>query len=408
MAWGTSEKITFTGASGDQLAARLDKPPYPPLAYALFAHCFTCSKDILAAKKIASGLIENGIAVLRFDFTGLGHSDGEFANTNFSSNINDLIAASNWLAETHEAPSILIGHSLGGSAILAVAPKVPSSKAICTIGAPFDPAHVTANFGLSIDKIEQDGIAEVMLAGRPFTIKKQFLDDVSSHSLTDKISQMKKALLVFHGPLDNTVGIENASEIFLAAKHPKSYISLDKADHLLSNPEDAIFVADTIGSWAKRYIATERLSDHRSHSKEGEVVVSETGEGAFAQIVSVGGNHVLRADEPPTVGGTDSGPAPYDFLLAGLGACTSMTVRMYANRKRWPLENVTVNLSHSKTHATDSETPNGKLDNIERQISFTGDLDEEQRLKLMEIADKCPVHKTLHSPININSTLQEE
>jgi len=408
MAWGNSEKISFTGVTGEMLAARLDKPLGPIMAYALFAHCFTCSKDIMAAKKISAGLMENGIAVLRFDFTGLGHSDGDFANTNFSSNIGDLVAAANWLTETHEAPAILIGHSLGGAAVLAAAGEIDSVKAVCTIGAPFDPGHVRENFALSLDKIEAEGVAEVTLAGRSFTIKKQFIDDLANRSLKEKISKLKAALLVFHGPLDKTVGIENASEIFLAAKHPKSYISLDQADHLLSNPEDASFVADTIGAWSHRYISSQRLTDNRSHSKEGDVVVAETGDGPFAQVVSVGGLHVMRADEPPSVGGSESGPTPYDFLLAGLGACTSMTVRMYANRKRWPLESVSVRLSHAKVHVSDSgesETGNSKLDNIDREMTLSGDLSEEQRDKLLEIADKCPVHKTLHSPVMINTIL---
>jgi len=408
MAWGSSEKVTFTGSQGESLAARLDLPPHPPLAYALFAHCFTCSKDIFAAKRVAAGLVENGIGVLRFDFTGLGHSDGEFANTNFSSNVADLIAAANWLSDNHQAPAILVGHSLGGAAVLAAAGDVESVKGVCTIGAPADPDHVKHNFGCDIERIEKNGIAEVTLAGRSFTITKQFLDDIAGQALEDKITKMRKALLIFHGPLDQTVGIDNAGRIFQAAKHPKSFISLDQADHLLSRPDDAAYVADVIGAWARRFIGEGALADHRARAGEGEVTVAETGEGKFAQIVSVGGRHVLRADEPLSYGGDDTGPGPYDYLLAGLGACTSMTVRMYAERKGWPLENVSVKMNHAKIHAADCEdceTREGKLDLIERELAISGALDGEQRQRLLEIADKCPVHRTLHSEVKVRTEL---
>jgi len=408
MPYGTSEKISFPGESGEMLAARFDRPPQPPVAYALFAHCFTCSKDIFAAKRIAAGLVENGIAVLRFDFTGLGHSDGEFANTNFSSNVGDLVAAANWLTETHRAPEILIGHSLGGAAVLAAADRVPAARAVCTIGAPADPEHVVHNFGAALDRIEAEGVAEVSLAGRPFTIKKQFLDDLAQQSLAPKIAAMRKALLVFHSPVDDTVGIDNASKIFLAAKHPKSFLTLDRADHLLSGHADAVYVADVIGAWVKRHIDDGDVAGKRAQSKAGEVVVYETGDGRFAQVVSVAGTHVLHADEPPSIGGTDTGPTPYDFVLAGLGACTSMTLRLYAERKKLKLENVSVTLRHSKIHAddcADCETKQGKLDLIERELALTGDLSAEERQKLLEIADKCPVHRTLESEVKVTTAL---
>jgi putative redox protein len=409
MTWGSSERVEFPGASGDKLAARLDQPPGPPIAYALFAHCFTCSKDVFAAKRIAEGLIEHGIAVLRFDFTGLGHSDGEFANTNFSSNIGDLIAAADWLRTHRQAPAILIGHSLGGAAVLAAANHVAEAQAVCTIAAPFDPEHVKHNFDASLDKIESEGVAEVNLAGRVFTIKKQFLDDIAGQSLANEIARMRKALLVFHGPLDQMVGIENAGQIFQAAKHPKTFISLDQADHLLTRRADADYVADIVAAWAKRNIHSDDIAATRKLSEEGHVVISETGDGKFRQTISVNGTHILRADEPPSVGGDDSGPAPYDFLLAGLGACTSMTIRMYAERKNWPLEDVTVDLKHDKVHAkdcADCETAEGRLDLIEREITLAGALDDEQRGKLLEIADKCPVHRTLHGPVKIRSSLK--
>jgi uncharacterized OsmC-like protein/alpha-beta hydrolase superfamily lysophospholipase len=402
-----TEKITFTGALGDPLAARLDLPEAKPDAYALFAHCFTCTKDIFAASRIARGLTEHGIAVLRFDFTGLGASEGEFANTNFSSNVGDLVAAANHLRENFEAPAILIGHSLGGAAVLAAASDVPEAKAICTVGAPADPAHVAHHFEHARDEIEAEGQATVQMVGRPFTVKKQFLDDIAGQKLEAKIADMKKALLVFHSPTDQTVGVENAGLIFQAAKHPKSFVSLDGADHLLSRHEDAIYVANVIAAWAERY------TEHKSSADElagvpGAVVVEETGEGKFANSIMVNGKHAMHADEPPKYGGDDTGPTPYDLLLAGLGACKSMTMRMYAERKGIALKKVRVTLSHQKIHADDCaacETETGMVDDIAVSIEIEGDLDTETRQRLFEIADKCPVHRTLHGEINIKSEL---
>jgi uncharacterized OsmC-like protein/alpha/beta superfamily hydrolase len=397
-----SEKVTFTGADGQTLAARLDLPAGKPRAYALFAHCFTCNKDIFAAARIAGGLAERGFAVLRFDFTGLGASEGDFANTNFSSNVEDLVRAADFLRETYEAPKLLIGHSLGGAAVLAAAAWVPEAKAVATVAAPAEPAHVAAHFTEARPEIEAAGEAEVLLVGRPFRIKKQFLEDIEKHRLEDAIGALKKALMVFHAPRDATVGIENASAIFLAAKHPKSFVSLDDADHLLSRKSDAIYVAEVLAAWAGRYIggAAEAAA---LRAAPGEVIVEETGEGTFTQRIAAG-PHMLRADEPESVGGLDSGPGPYDLLLAGLGACTSMTLRMYAERKGLPLERTRVTLTHDKIHAADCadcETREGKIDRIERRIQMTGDLTAEQRARLLEIADKCPVHRTLHSEIVI-------
>jgi putative redox protein len=325
--------------------------------------------------------------------------------------VGDLIAAANWLAQTRQPPAILIGHSLGGAAVLAAAADLPYVKAVCTIGAPSDPDHVKHNFSAHIEQIESTGSADVELAGRSFTISKQFLDDISSQSLEKKISNMKKALLVFHAPLDATVSIDNASRIYQAAKHPKSFISLDNADHLLTKRNDAEYVANIITAWLKNYIEHEDIKHHRSLSREGEVVVKETGEGSFSQVVSMGNTHIMRADEPLSMGGDDTGPGPYDLLLAGLGACTSMTLRMYANRKKWPLETVEVSLRHSKIHSqdcADCDSLGNKLDHIDRQLTLTGSLDDEQRARLLEIADKCPVHKTLHSPVTINTSLTED
>jgi len=401
---GSSEKLTFTGVGGETLAARLDIPDGEVKAYALFAHCFTCTKDIFAAARIAGGLAAQGIAVLRFDFTGLGHSKGEFANTNFSSNVGDLVRAADHLRETRQAPKLLIGHSLGGAAVLAAAAQVPEAVAVATIGAPADPGHVAHNFALHKDEIEQTGEAEVVLAGRTFRIQKQFLDDISQHNLEEAIGQLRKALLVFHAPRDATVGVDNAGRIFAAAKHPKSFVSLDDADHLLTRRADAAYVADVLAAWAGRYLGgSQAVAEGKLTAKPGTVVVQEAGEGPFAQRIAAG-SHALRADEPRDFGGLDSGPGPYDLLLAGLGACTSMTLRMFANRKGWPLEQVTVSLAHDKIHAQDCaecETKAGRIDRITRQLTVTGALDADQRAKLLEIADKCPVHRTLTSEVSI-------
>ncbi len=406
MADTRSEKLSFTGAQGDTLAARLDLPAGPPVAYALFAHCFTCSKDIFAASRISAALAEKGIAVLRFDFTGLGHSDGEFANTNFSSNVADLIAAAEHLREFREAPEILIGHSLGGAAVLAAAAQIPEARAVATIGAPYDPAHVTHNFAAALETIQRDGEAEVDLGGRPFVIRRQFVDDVEKQKQETAIAGLRKALLVLHAPGDDVVGIENASQIFLAARHPKSFVSLDAADHLLGRKADAAYAGAVIAAWAERYVDTPDAPATRPMAKPGQVLVQETGNGPFAQHVATD-RHVLTADEPESYGGKDSGPTPYDLLLAGLGACTAMTMRMYANRRKLPLNQVTVELDHKKIHATDCaecETAEGKIDRIHRVITIDGpDLTAEQREKLVEIADKCPVHRTLHSEVWVDT-----
>ncbi|MBI5322809.1 bifunctional alpha/beta hydrolase/OsmC family protein [Bradyrhizobium sp.] len=399
-----TERFQFAGSGGHQLAAALDLPDGAITAYALFAHCFTCSKDVLAARRIAAALAARGIAVLRFDFTGLGSSEGDFANSTFSSNVTDLVLAADHLRQTRKAPAILIGHSLGGAAILAAAGQIPEAKAVVTIAAPSDPSHVTGLFKERIEDIRKHGEVEVALAGRPFRIKREFLDDVAGQSLTAQIARLHKALLVMHSPTDDTVGIDNATHIFVAAKHPKSFVSLAGADHLLSQRRDSVYVADVIAAWAERYVepaAVEPTAD--SGETPRRVVVRETRAGKFQQGVSVG-PHRMLADEPASAGGQDTGPGPYDFLLAGLGACTSMTMRMYADRKSLPLDRVTVTLKHGKIHAKDCEeceTREGMLDQIEREISIEGALDAEQRKKLMEIADKCPVHRTLHSEIRI-------
>ena len=399
-----TERFQFTGSEGQQLAAALDLPEREPLAYALFAHCFTCGKDVLAAKRIAVALAAKGIAVLRFDFTGLGSSEGDFANSTFSSNVTDLVRAADHLRETRKAPAILIGHSLGGSAILAAAGQIPEARAVVTIAAPSDPAHVTGLFADHVEDIRQNGESEVSLAGRPFRIRREFLDDIAEHSLMAHVAKLHKALLVMHAPTDDTVGIDNATRIFVTAKHPKSFVSLADADHLLTNKNDAAYVAAVIAAWATRYLDP-AVPEQAAVAGEAprNVVVRETRNSKFQQTIATG-PHRLLADEPVAAGGEDTGPGPYDFLLASLGACTSMTMRMYADRKSLPLERVTVTLRHQKIHAEDCaecETKAGMLDQIDRVIAMEGALDAEQRKKLMEIADKCPVHRTLTSEIRI-------
>jgi uncharacterized OsmC-like protein/pimeloyl-ACP methyl ester carboxylesterase len=400
-----TERFQFTGSEGQQLAAALDTPEGGIRAYALFAHCFTCGKDVLAAKRIAVALAAKGIAVLRFDFTGLGSSEGDFANSTFASNVADLVRAADHLRETGKAPAILIGHSLGGAAILAAAAQIPDARAVVTIAAPSDPAHVTGLFADRIEDIREHGRAEVSLAGRPFTITRQFLDDIAEHGLMAHVARLHKALLVMHAPTDDTVGIDNATRIFVTAKHPKSFVSLAGADHLLTDRRDAAYVAEIIAAWASRYldpVASEETAEFGEGPRR--VVVRETRNSKFQQTVSIGPHHRLLADEPAAAGGEDTGPGPYDFVLAGLGACTSMTMRLYADRKSLPLERTTVTLSHSKIHAEDCaecETKEGMLDQIDMVIAMEGALDAEQRKRLMEIADKCPVHRTLTSEIRI-------
>ncbi len=399
------ERFTFEGHAGDDLAARLDMPEGPHLATALFAHCFTCGKDITAARRIASRLSAMGIAVLRFDFTGLGHSEGEFANTTFTSNVDDLVRAAAHLDQRGMAPSLLIGHSLGGAAVLKAAQEIESIKAVTTIGAPFDPGHVTHNFGDALDQITENGTAEVSLAGRSFKIGKGFVDDVSAAVLAPAIGKLGKALLVMHAPLDATVGIENATQIFLAAKHPKSFVTLDNADHLISRPEDAEYAADVIAAWAGRYLDL-RPPAPPPGAPEGIVRISEADPNGFLQDVNAGPIHHTLADEPLAYGGTNQGMTPYGYLSAGLGACTSMTIRMYARRKGWPLEHVSVDVSHDKVHAQDAETSKEvRIDAFRREIRLQGNLDETQRQRLLEIADKCPVHRTLETGATVKTIL---
>jgi putative redox protein len=403
----STERFDFRGASGSTLSGRLESPEGAPAAYALFAHCFTCGKDALAATRIARKLAQLGIATLRFDFTGLGGSEGEFANTGFSSNVDDLVAAADHLRQTRMAPTLLVGHSLGGAAVLAAAGRVPEVKAVATIAAPFDTAHALHLFGDRVPTAET-GPTSVEIGGRTFQVGRSLVDDLTRQDQGGRIAALRRSLLILHAPGDTTVGIDNASQIFLKARHPKSFISLDGADHLLTRPRDAEYAAAVIAAWASRYLGTDEDAAGTAATRApdaAQVTVEETGRGKFQNEVRVG-RHRFLADEPTDVGGLDSGPGPYDFLLAGLGACTAMTMRLYADKKGWPLKRVRVALDHDKIHAqdcADCEAREGKVDEIVRTIVLEGDLDAEQRARMFEIADKCPVHRTLHSEIKIRT-----
>ncbi|MEO1659296.1 MAG: bifunctional alpha/beta hydrolase/OsmC family protein [Pseudomonadota bacterium] len=390
-------RLDFEGASGAKLAARLDLPTGPVGAYALFAHCFSCSKDLTASRTIATALTEAGIAVLRFDFTGLGGSGGDFGHTNFSMNLGDLKRAAEFLAENYEPPQLLVGHSLGGAAVLAAAADIPSIKAVATLAAPADVEHVTGQFGDQVEKIRREGKAEVLLAERPFTIEKQFLDDIDNHDIEASVAKLKKPLLVLHAPTDMQVGIDNATKIFSAAKHPKSFISLDTADHLLTNKEDAAYAASVIASWAHRYLNLCQEEAEGASEEAMGVEVRETGQGKYQAMVSAG-PHRFIADEPTDIGGLGSGPSPYEFLAAALGACTSITLRMYAERKGLPLDRITVNVEHERRHgqgAAEAGEKEPPIDHFTRHIRLEGQLDDAQRKRVLEIADRCPVHLTL-------------
>lgn len=400
----TIHQISFPGSKGARLAGRLDVPVLAPDAYALFAHCFTCSKDVHAATRISRALAEEGFATLRFDFTGLGHSEGEFASTDFSSNVDDLVAAADWLRANHGPPSVLIGHSLGGAAVLAAAHRIPEARAVATIGAPSDVGHVEHLFGDARREIESEGEAAVVLGGREFRIRREFLEDVREQRLRDRIAALDRPLMVFHATHDEVVDLSHATRIFTAAKAPRSFVSLDDADHLLTNPRDAAYVAGIIAPWARRYLPQPPATAPR---ETPGVTVGETAFGRFSQVIRTG-DHTLLADEPRSVGGDDTGPGPYELLMAALGACTSMTLRMYAERKELDLDPVRVHLEHDRIHAkdcADCETSTGLVDRIKRKIEIAGDLTPEQRQRLLEIADRCPVHRTLESEVRIETDL---
>ncbi len=406
-------KIEFPNRDGHLLAGRLELPESgaPPHGFAVFAHCFTCSKDTAAASRVSRALAARGFGVLRFDFTGLGGSDGDFANTSFSSNVADLVAAAEWLTREHGAPQLLIGHSLGGAAVLRAAPRIDSVRAVATIGAPSEPGHVDHLFADRACDIRTDGKAEVSIAGRRFTIQREFLEDLAEHNLLAGLPDLGKATLIMHSPVDEIVGIDHARKLYQALRHPKSFVTLDDADHLLTRQRDALYVADVLAAWASRYLPErDEPAAAADAPEQGEVVVAERPDMRYAQLVRAG-RHELTADEPESVGGADTGPDPYSYVLAGLGACTSMTLRMYAERKGWPLDHVEVDLRHAKVHASDCaecEGREGRVDRIERVVKIVGPgLDAEQRTRLLEIADRCPVHRTLEASPVIVTRAQE-
>ncbi|MEJ8827068.1 bifunctional alpha/beta hydrolase/OsmC family protein [Variovorax humicola] len=388
-----NEQFEFQGEQGARLVGKLDLPDGPPDSYALFAHCFTCTKESLAAVRIGRALAGMRIGVLRFDFTGLGQSGGEFADSTFSGSVQDVVAAARAMRDAGMEPALLIGHSLGGAAVLAAAGDLPGVKAVATIGAPCDVQHVKRLFGDDLRTLMEQGEADVKLGGRPFKMRRSFIDDLGAHDQAERIGGLRRALLVLHAPTDQTVDIDNAAQIFLAARHPKSFVSLDDANHLLTRPEDAAYAAEVITAWASRYVGKPPL---RSASQPGEVVVEETGVGDFQVEVTAGGVHFL-ADEPVDVGGLGSGPTPYDLLCAGLGTCTAMTVRMYARHKGWPLRRVRVSVGHAKTKGQEP------LDGFVREIALEGDLTDDQRLRLIEIAEHCPVHRSLVKGARVNT-----
>jgi putative redox protein len=395
------QKVAFLNPYKEKLVGRLELPlNQKPHNFAIFAHCFTCNKNLSAVKNISRELTANGFGVLRFDFTGLGESDGDFENTNFSGNVDDLISAADFLAKNYAAPTVLVGHSLGGTAAIFAASKIDSIKAVATIGAPSNPKHVQNLLHSNLDEIKANGIAKVNLGGREFTIKKQFLDDLEMQSIPNLAKNLEKALLIMHSPQDTTVEIKNAESIYVAAKHPKSFVSIDGADHLLMKKEDSIYVGNVISNWAKRYInipTTERLK-----TKHQVIASLDTSDGFSTQMKV--GNHYMMADEPTSYGGNDFGPSPYELVSAGLSACTAMTIQMYAKRKNWHIENVEVHTSYEKTHAldcNDCDNTSSKIDVFNREIKFTGALEEKQVKRLLQIADKCPVHKTLHAAVKV-------
>ncbi|APX99790.1 bifunctional alpha/beta hydrolase/OsmC family protein [Lacinutrix venerupis] len=399
------QKVTFSNTKNETLVGRLELPVNQhPHNFAIFAHCFTCNKNLSAVKNISRALTANGFGVLRFDFTGLGDSEGDFENTNFSGNVEDLIHASNFLKENYSAPTLIIGHSLGGAAAIFAASKIESVKAVATIGAPSNPKHVQHLIQSSVEEIKTTGIANVNIGGRPFTIKKQFLDDIESKSLPEVAQKLRKALLVIHSPQDTTVGIQNAEDIYVAARHPKSFVSIDGADHLLSNKENSNYVGKIISSWAIRYV---NIPKTEIINTQHDVVASLDASEGFTTKMKVG-NYYITADEPTSYGGNDFGPSPYELVSAGLSACTAMTIQMYAKRKGWDIENVEVHSKYSKTHAEDCkdcESTSAKIDTFHREIKLTGNLDEKQIQRVLQIADKCPVHKTLHSETQVITKL---
>ncbi len=400
-------KLTFKNQKGLELAALLYSPlDQNPRFYAVFAHCFTCSQNFSAVRMISTSLSQQGIAVLSFDFTGLGRSEGEFEESTFSSNISDLLDASDFLKKEYESPKMLVGHSLGGAAVLYASFELPTVKAVVTIGAPAFAGHVKKLFKESIEKIEEKGSAEVNIGGRPFRVSKQFLEDLEQKPLENMLKKLKKSLLIIHSPQDEVVGINNAAELYNAAMHPKSFISLNGSNHLLSEQADSEYVGEVIASWSKRYVPIGEKADELYDTDGNQVKVRLSGPGFTTEIKTP--NHHMIADEPLEVGGENLGPNPYDFLMASLGSCTAMTLKMYAERKKWDLKEVTVFLNHDKVHLDDSKNPSEKESKVSRfirLINLEGELEDSQRQRLLEISNRCPVHRTLEEDIVIQTLL---
>ena len=413
-------KVEFQNNNGETLAGLLETPSGDNkiLSIAIFAHCFTCSKDVAAASRISRSLAAKGIAVFRFDFTGLGNSDGDFANTNFSSNVDDLLAAAKMLEENYQAPSLLIGHSLGGAAVLTAAHKLPQVKAIATIGSPATADHVQHLFSGAVPELETKGEARVKIGSREFNIKKQLLDDLNKNGSSEHIGSLKRPLLIFHSPIDTIVSVKEAAKIYQSASHPKSFISLDNADHLLTNRDDSEYVGATLSAWAQRYIGINKakaedpskhsaniVTNHNTNQQNtprpevsgSEVVVTELDKKFLRGLYTK--DHDVISDEPTNYGGANLGPSPYNLLLMSIGSCTSMTLRMYANRKKWNVDDINVRLKYERLETEER---------ITRYISFKGDLTDEQKNRLVEIADRCPVHKTLHNNPVITSELEQD
>lgn len=398
-------KVNFRNKNEELLAGRLELPKNQhPHNFALLAHCFTCAKNLNAITNISRSLTRAGFGVLRFDFTGLGESEGDFENTNFSGNVEDLIVAAAWLERNYSAPTLFVGHSLGGTAMIFAAAQTPSVKAVAVINSPANPAHMKHLLRNSVLEIAESGKAIVNLGGKEFTIKKQFLDDLENKPLTKVINDFGKALLVLHSPQDTTVFIKNSEEIFMAARHPKSFVSLDGADHLLSKTKDSQYAGSVIAGWAARYIDIPKSEEP---SSEKEVAASLDSEDKFTTYLKLG-DHYFIADEPKNFGGNNFGPTPYEYLSAALATCTAMTIQMYARRKKWEVLNVTVHINHNKEHALDCENcedPSAKIDTLTRAIALEGSLSEEQKKRLLEIAERCPVHRTMQSKIQIITSL---
>ncbi|WP_296703247.1 bifunctional alpha/beta hydrolase/OsmC family protein [Algoriphagus sp.] len=403
-------KLTFRNRKGLDLAAHLYIPlDQNPRFYAVFAHCFTCSQNFSAVRRISTSLSQQGIAVLSFDFTGLGRSDGEFEESTFSSNISDLLDASDFLERNYESPKMMVGHSLGGAAVMYASFDLPKVEAVITIGAPAFPGHIKKLFKESISKIKEMGSAEVVIGGRPFRVSKQFLEDLEQKPLENMLKKLNKSLLIMHSPQDEIVDIQNAAELYNAAKHPKSFISLDGSDHMVSKETDSEYVGEVIASWSKRYVSLEKTTENLYDTEGNQVKVRLSGPGFTTEIKTP--HHHMIADEPLEVGGDNLGPNPYDFLMASLGSCTAMTLKMYADRKKWKLNEVTVFLNHDKVHLNDSKNPSekeSKVSRFTRLINLEGALDEDQRQRLLEISHRCPVHRTLEEDIVIQTLLKKK